>query len=168
MRAISTIAAIAAAIAYAGSVSAALITFIVPLDGRQEIFGPTTPTPGQPNAGDLDGTGSATLRIDSATNTISWDIAINNVALPVAAAHIHNAAAGVNGPIVIDFSGQLRGSTSDPDVAALLANPNNFYVNVHNAQFPAGAVRGQIVSEPATLALIGLVLFAGLRRLRRT
>jgi hypothetical protein len=31
-----------------------------------------------------------------------------------------------------------------PRLAAILANPNGFYVNVHNAEFPDGAIRGQL------------------------
>ena len=30
-------------------------------------------------------------------------------------------------------------------VHEILANPAGFYVNVHNAQFPGGAVRGQLI-----------------------
>jgi hypothetical protein len=63
-----SIAGVAAAAMFATSVSAMVATYAVPLDGRQEIFGPTTPTPGQPNAGDLDGSGLAVLSIDSTTN----------------------------------------------------------------------------------------------------
>jgi hypothetical protein len=75
-------------------------------------------------------------------------------------AHIHKAPAGSNGPIHWDFleagvpvatvSGQpsqLRG-VARPRAAAvladLLANPDQYYVNVHSAAFPGGAVRGQL------------------------
>ena len=75
-------------------------------------------------------------------------------------AHIHKAAAGVNGPIHWDFleagnpvanvSGQpsqLRG-VARPRAAAvladLLANPHLYYVNVHSTAFPGGAVRAQL------------------------
>jgi CHRD domain-containing protein/PEP-CTERM motif-containing protein len=42
----------------------------------------------------------------------------------------------------------------DPDLAAVLANPADFYVNVHTTEFQNGAVRGQI-PEPATALLLG-------------
>ena len=56
--------------------------------------------------GDLDGTGIAMLSIDSATNTIDWNIQVDNIALPLTGAHIHTGAAGVSGSVVVNFSGQ--------------------------------------------------------------
>ena len=136
--------------------AATSIAFTANLTGAQEAPGP----------GDSDGVGLALLNFDSAVNRVSWLIATENVALPPTGAHIHMGPPGVAGPIVINFSGQLSGSAIDGNVAAVLANPTNFYVNVHNAPFPGGAVRGQLVApsaavpEPGTLALLGLGLSA--------
>ena len=82
--------------------------------------------------------------------------------------HIHKAATGANGGIVVGFfelvgmpadprnddleEGHLEGCvTLDPavpanaDVARRIAdNPEHYYVNLHNARFPGGAVRGQL------------------------
>jgi hypothetical protein len=63
------------------------------------------------------------------------------------AAHIHRAAAGVSGPIILPFESPVspfRGTfeLSSADRADLLAG--NLYVNVHSAAYPAGEVRGQI------------------------
>jgi hypothetical protein len=50
-------------------------------------------------------------------------------------------------------------------------NTNMAYVNIHNAVFPGGEIRGEVapvVPEPATLILVGLgLLGAGSSRLRR-
>ncbi len=139
--------ALFATAALAQSAASATITFIVPLDGQQEVPGP----------GDSDGSGVATLTIDSATNTISWSIQVSNLD-PVVAAHIHTGASGVAGAPVVDFSGQLTGSgLVDADLVAVLANPTLFYVNVHTTAFTGGAIRGQLgapVPEPASLALL--------------
>jgi hypothetical protein len=103
-----------------------------------------------------DGTGTAVITISG--SEVCWEIDVENVEAPVAA-HIHEAPAGSNGPIVVDLSPPLtpvacgssvclhsEGCTEvDSDLAAAICtNPAGFYVNVHNAQFPGGAVRGQL------------------------
>jgi hypothetical protein len=76
------------------------------------------------------------------------------VALPLVAAHIHVAPVGQAGPVVIPlFTQPVNAATvgptclTDPDknlLKDILRNPHNYYVNVHNAPFPNGAVRGQL------------------------
>jgi CHRD domain len=65
--------------------------------------------------------------------------------------HLHNAAAGANGPVVVDFTDLAvqgrRGGCVTADKALLqtiVSAPGQFYVNVHTATFPNGAVRGQL------------------------
>jgi hypothetical protein len=149
--------ALAGLVAATPAAEAALIQFTVPLTGAQEAPGP----------GDPDGSGTATLWFRAATNEVTWSILIADVALPVAAAHIHQAPAGVAGPVRVDFVGQLTGGPLvNANVAAILADPTGWYVNVHNAEYPAGAIRGQlpvdfaVVDEPGTLALAVLGLLA--------
>jgi len=151
-------------LASAPQIQAIVYYFEVPLSGGQEFPGP----------GDADGTGLARLWFDSAANSVVWDITVENVALPIAAAHIHNAPAGVAGPVRVDFMGMLAGGpVVDADIAGILANPLNWYVNVHNSFFPAGAVRGQLGTGRAlpehfglgsTALALGLLLAAGARR----
>ena len=149
---------LAASIALTTAASAQVYKFVVPLEGNQEV-----------PSGDPDGSGLAVLFIDSGALTIDWSITLENVDLPIFAAHIHNAPAGVNGPVRVNFSGQLSGSDLfDADLAGVLANPSAWYVNVHNAAHPGGAVRGQltegyVVPESSTvLGGVGVVaLVAG-------
>jgi hypothetical protein len=106
---------------------------------------------------DPDGFGNARLQFftsgGGADGMICWRIRVHNIALPATAAHIHEGIAGVNGPIVVtlsppDATGVSQGC-ADVEPALFLAigeNPAGYYVNVHNADYPGGAVRGQIVN----------------------
>jgi hypothetical protein len=140
--------------------NAALINFTVPLSGANEV---------PAGSGDPNGSGTAFLTFDDVENTVTWNIVTSNITLPIFLDHIHSGPAGVNGPVVIDFSAQLSGGPLfDADVAAVLANPSGFYVNVHTTDFTGGAIRGQI-PEPGTAMLLGggLLGFAIARRRTR-
>lgn len=133
--------------------SAAIINFVVPLSGANEVA---------PAIGDPDGSGIALLAIDDVALTISWNITVSNLDT-VILDHIHSGAAGVNGPVIVDFGGLLIGGPiADPDLAAVLANPADHYVNVHTNTFQGGAIRGQVVPEPGTAVLLvtGVVALA--------
>lgn len=140
---------------------AALVQFIVPLSGSQEFPGP----------GDTDGNGLANLIIDDVANSISWTFTVNNIVLPLSGAHIHQGNAGASGPVVVNFNSQLSGSgLVDADLANVLANPTGFYVNLHNASFPGGAIRGQLAAPvplPAAAWLFGTGLLGLLGMARR-
>ena len=122
-------------------------TFTIQLSGAEEVC-PTAPgTCGGP------GTGTATIEIDRNARTLCYTITTSNVAPPLAAAHIHVAPAGEAGPVVVPlFTEPVNAATvaaclSDLDknlLKAILRNPENYYVNVHNMPFPNGAVRGQL------------------------
>ena len=60
-------------------------------------------------------------------------------------------------------------TTSIANINAILANPNDFYVNIHtNPGFPAGAVRGQVPEPgPAQLIGFGVVALGWMRRQQR-
>ena len=103
---------------------------------------------GTPN-GDADGTGTATITIDDAANQLGTTLQVSGIA-PATAAHIHRGAAGTSGPPVVPLDAPSDGESSECDGIAqelldeILANPAGFYVNVHNADFPGGAIRGQL------------------------
>lgn len=114
----------------------------VMLSGPQEVPGP----------GDDDGTGQAWVSIDGDTNTVCWYIQVSGINLPASAAHIHTGAEGESGGVVVPLSapamdGVASGcTTAEADVVqAILNNSSGYYVNVHNADFPDGAVRGQLL-----------------------
>ncbi len=107
----------------------------------------------KPAAGDPDGTGTAVITVKS--NKVCYDIRPKKAGLTFAAGHIHAGAAGKAGDVAVPLfqapkkvkSGKLVGCS--PTVAAALlakikAKPARYYVNIHNAKFGAGAIRGQL------------------------
>ena len=106
-----------------------------------------------PDPGDPDGTGTAEIDLNDDDNEVCWDITVANITLPATAAHIHTGAAGVSGNPVVTLSAPNAAGTAtgcvdatDDLVDDIIANPGSFYVNVHNADFPGGAVRGQLTN----------------------
>jgi uncharacterized protein (TIGR03437 family) len=104
----------------------------------------------------------------SADALVSYDF---SSAGTITAMHIHRGAAGVNGPVVVPFavertevngSGRLPvvqtpfPSTAVPvaTISDILANPSQFYYNVHSTDFPAGIMRGQL-RRAETIVRIG-------------
>jgi hypothetical protein len=102
-----------------------------------------------PGPGDPDGSGVAKFTLNQGQGEICFEISVANIA-PATAAHIHVAPAGSPGPVVVPLPAPTGGSVSgcvDVDAALIKAirqHPENYYVNVHNAEFPPGAVRGQL------------------------
>ena len=98
---------------------------------------------------DPDGAGMARISINDATNRICTDLEVRMIG-NVTAAHIHRGAAGVNGPPVVTLDPPDDNDSDDCDTAddALIDeirhNPSAFYVNVHTAEYPNGAIRGQV------------------------
>jgi hypothetical protein len=112
----------------------------VTLTGKAEVPGP----------GDDDGTGTAILTMNQEKGEVCYEITVSGVDAP-GAAHIHEGAADKAGPPVVDFKPQFKDNAAKNCVAAdkellkkISETPANYYVNVHNAAFPKGAVRGQL------------------------
>jgi hypothetical protein len=97
--------------------------------------------------GDPDGSGTAEVKITG--TKVCWEIHVANVGT-IVAAHIHKGGPGVAGPVVIPFGKTYKstGCTTAPAslAAAMLKSPGAYYVNVHNAKYPGGALRGQLRS----------------------
>jgi len=118
-----------------------VIKFKVTMTGAAEAPGP----------GDPDGTGTALIKISPEAGRICWSLKVSGIDLPATAAHIHVAPAGSPGGVVVPLSapdekGKTKGcaDASSDLLNAIVANPGAYYVNVHNAAYPAGAVRDQL------------------------
>jgi hypothetical protein len=113
---------------------------------------------------DLDSRGFATVRIDVEDSEVCFNVSFERGGT-ANRGHIHRGIAGVNGPIVVAFFDlEMPDDQTDPRLDTLerrnglrdcvdadpvilqeiLANPSGFYVNLHNARFPGGFVRGQL------------------------
>ncbi|WP_350278211.1 CHRD domain-containing protein [Kribbella sp. HUAS MG21] len=132
----TTIAATATVLAAAAfGVPAASAAPAIPLNGEQEAA-----------AADPDGHGFFSYTIDG--TSFCWTLSWQDIETPTAA-HVHLAPRHVAGPVVIPLSvaanpGSGCTTISAELAAAITADPKAYYVNVHNATFPAGAIRGQL------------------------
>jgi len=137
------------------------------LDGRQEVASGAT---NRRIAGDPNGRGEAYVfgvDGDPAQQKLCYVVVVHKIAeLDLApgaprAAHIHRGAAGTNGPVIVNLAWPQGGQSADcltvgetrggnpvfvngGTPGEIFANPEGFYVNVHNGEYPAGAVRGQL------------------------
>jgi hypothetical protein len=102
-----------------------------------------------PGPGDTDGSGAVVLTMNHEKGELCYDISVKEIEEPTAA-HLHAGAAGKSGPPKITFTkgpdGAWKGcATADKALLnELMQKPGNFYVNVHNKEFPSGALRGQL------------------------
>jgi len=121
-------------------------TLFAALSGRNELNATTL----KKGAGDPDGSGGAVVTIEG--TTLCYGITVKNLDPPVAA-HIHRGTKHENGPVVVPFTPPAPGDPGassgcvavTPDLAAaILAHPKDYYVNIHTAAYPGGAIRGQL------------------------
>lgn len=99
--------------------------------------------------GDPDGSGTANLTLNQGQGEICYRLEVSDIQAATAA-HIHIGVAGENGPVVVGLGAPTSGTSSgcvdvDPAlVRRIMQNPDSFYVNVHNSEYPSGALRGQL------------------------
>jgi len=116
------------------------------LNGTKEVPGP----------GDPDGKGMARIRLHANRGEVCYRVSWDKIGSPFAA-HIHEGRSDVAGPVVVtlfqeeqprpDKPRRMRDCVAGVDralVADIVKSPRDYYVNVHNPEFPAGAIRGQL------------------------
>lgn len=103
--------------------------------------------------------GNVVVRLNAKTLKVCWSYS-NLKLTPLGAAsatptasHIHTGAAGTTGAVLVPFGASFARSgcttSTKETINAILANPSGYYVNVHNASYPGGAIRGQLKKVPA-------------------
>ena len=114
-------------------------------------------TPAIPFNTEQETTGSDTGASGFFTYTISgtqlcYTLTPRDLSLDAVAAHIHQGARNVAGPVVIpptvgtgtSFSRSACTTASATLLAGIQADPKAYYVNVHTRTFPGGEIRGQL------------------------
>ena len=141
-------------LAVSQSVSGAPVNYRTHLSGSDEV--PPAATTAQ---------GEAIFQLSSDSTSLSFKLIVANIE-DVRAAHIHFAAEGVNGAVVVTLyggptlPGRTQGTLAEGTItAADLSGPlaggslgdllaifdsGEAYVNVHTDMFPGGEIRGQV------------------------
>lgn len=126
------------------SAAAATKTLTATLKGKEEVPGP----------GDKNGKGEITVTTKAKRGKVCFALEFDQIGDPTAG-HIHKGAAGVSGAIKVtlfeDPDG-IPGPTAEGCVKGLRTKlvrninrtPEKYYVNLHNTEFPDGAIRGQL------------------------
>ena len=108
----------------------------VSLSGANEVPAVTT---------SASGSGTVTIKDD---RSVSAKITVTG--MTATASHIHEGAAGANGPVIVPFTMTGDNTFAAPDGAKLTESQyasykaGNLYVNVHSAKNPGGEVRAQL------------------------
>lgn len=126
----------------ASSASAALYVHRITATEAEECPAPPSPS---------GATGSGEVIINTATNTISYDIRYENISGTFSAAHFHGfsgvcpATAGVRITLTSNGAGRLTGSSAYPegDEPSYLGGLS--YFNLHTSLNGAGQIRDQLV-----------------------
>jgi hypothetical protein len=129
------------------------------LNGEKEVS-----ATGEKGVGDPNGRGNAVVRINVDRQRACFQLSWRRIA-PPSMSHIHEGGPDVAGPVVVTLfmTGDDEAAAGDQDLPdtlrsaggcatgvekALLRriknNPRDFYVNIHNDEFPPGAIRGQL------------------------
>ena len=117
----------------------------IPLNNAQETTGAT-------------GGGSGFFSYTVSGSQLCYTLEVRNLTAAPVAAHIHPAPRNIAGPVAVPLatppgatssvSGCITaaadGAMTPAELAAIVANPRAFYVNVHTPTFPGGEVRGQL------------------------
>ena len=102
-----------------------------------------------PGPGDPDGTGTARITLNPGKSQVCYELTVDKIAT-ASGAHIHEGAIDKAGPPIVSLAPPANGTSKEcaplaqEKILDIIKNPGSYYVNVHNAEFPKGALRGQL------------------------
>jgi hypothetical protein len=110
--------------------------------------GPAVQPGGRP--GDKGGSGTAHVTLITAEDRLCYSLEASDIE-PGTKAHIHEGTAEERGPTVVELDPPPEDRTASgctdvnpAPLRSLLEKPHRYYVDVHNEDFPHGAIRGQL------------------------
>ena len=131
-----TLAGVLGLLAACASMSDSKYSQQIALSGSNEV---------PPVSGAAAGTGTVTINPDRSVTA-----KIEVTGMTATASHIHEGAAGTNGPVIVPFTKTADNTFVAPDGAKLTDaqyasyKAGNLYVNVHSAKNPGGEIRAQL------------------------
>jgi hypothetical protein len=138
---LAALATAIAALTLATTVAAGGRPLRATLTGAAEVPGPADP----------DGSGTVKITLNQGLRKVCFSFTYQNIDAPTAG-HIHLAPVGQAGPVVVPLfvSGAPAGNkgcvngVSRALIKNIRKHPGEYYVNLHNATYPNGAIRGQL------------------------
>ncbi|WP_234369109.1 CHRD domain-containing protein [Brumimicrobium mesophilum] len=97
-------------------------------------------------------TGVVKVSLSSDFSTINYSAQVEGLSGAIMGAHFHNEAAGANGPVVVDLTGDVNGNIISGTITGAAVTQDlireflegNIYLNVHTAANMGGEIRAQI------------------------
>lgn len=143
---------------FSAQAQAQVVRFTANMHGGNEVPGVSTGS-----------AATATVTWNTATKTGTYRVDVYNMPVGTTASHIHAGAAGVNGPVIVNFTVPPGGISNDYALSGTFACSDvvprapqginscedfeqalmlgNTYANVHSTANPGGEVRGQLVRQ---------------------
>jgi CHRD domain len=121
----------------ANAASAKTVKFEIALKGTNEK--PAAPASNK---------GRVEVTLNTTTGKVCWEFRLAKIDGKPTQSHIHKGKAGVSGNVVVPLGASYKrqGCTHAAKslVKSIAGHPALYYVNVHNAKHPLGAMRGQL------------------------